>query len=674
PAVPGDAGPADSGEQPTADAEGADQGPPACTPRRERCNGQDDDCDGLTDEDFLLARDVENCGRCGNRCHFANAAAACRAGECRLDRCVPGYVDRDGRPENGCEEICRRSNGGIEICDGADNDCNGVVDDGYDLQEDAEHCGACGRACMLRHAEAGCTLGRCVIASCEPGFHDEDGEPLTGCEATCRRSNGGVEACDGEDNDCDGLTDEDFDLQGNLRHCGRCDHVCRFDHAVPRCLDGRCVIQRCEEGWSDQGDPADGCETPCVVSNGGTEICDGRDNDCNGVVDDGFDLSQDVDNCGQCGRECRVANGEAGCGEGDCLIVACEPGFIDADRRYANGCETSCVPDEDPFEACDGRDNDCNGLVDEIWDLTSDPFHCGSCGRVCAFANAVGGCVRGECVIAACEAGYADVDRRPENGCEAACEVSAGGVEICDELDNDCNGVVDDGFDLLGDAQNCGRCNRVCPGVAHGVRGCLGGECAIARCEAGWHDADRLLENGCEYRCDPSPDMVERCDQLDNDCDGTVDEGFDKRHGLEHCGRCFQECRPAHAVPVCDEGVCRIAQCEPGWNDVANGVADGCELACVISNGGLEICDEVDNDCNGVVDDGYDKQNDPTSCGGCGVSCLRPHRVVPCVRGRCALGECTPGWVDENGLPEDGCEYACNLTGEERCDGLDNDC
>ncbi|MDY0058420.1 MAG: MopE-related protein [Myxococcota bacterium] len=663
-----DAGPEDAGP------EDLGLGPDGCRPVAERCNGLDDDCDGYTDEDFLLARDPQHCGACDHRCQYGNGAGGCRDSLCYLARCTPGYANLDGREDNGCESRCTLSNGGIEICDGQDNDCNGLVDDGYDLVGDPANCGECGHRCSLRHAEAVCRGGECRIGRCDPSWYDEDDDPLTGCEATCAQSNGGVEGCDGEDNDCDGRTDEDFDLRDDPEHCGRCGRVCSFPNAVPRCLEGECVIDRCLEGWSDDGVPEDGCETPCVLSNGGVEICDDRDNDCDGTTDDGFDLATNVDHCGQCGRECRIPNGVAVCVDSECLVGTCEAGYIDGDGRYDNGCETPCVPDVDPYELCDGRDNDCDGQTDELYDLQQDPLHCGGCERPCRFANAVAGCRLGGCVIERCEEGFADIDRRRDNGCEALCQVTNGGLEGCDEVDNDCNGIVDDGYDLNRDPDNCGQCDRVCPAVPRATRACLGGECAVGECAAGWVDADLRVDTGCEYPCLPTNDGVEICDERDNDCDGTVDEGFDKQHGLEHCGGCDRPCAPANALPVCDEGVCRIAQCDDGWYDAQNGVSDGCELACRVSEGGIELCDDRDNDCNGVVDDGFDKLTDEANCGVCGNSCLQPHRRVACVQGNCRQYDCITGWVDQNQDAADGCEYACVLTGEEVCDWQDNDC
>ena len=632
----------DAGDPGTEDLGPPDTGPGqtdatpdgGCRALDERCDGEDNDCDDLVDEDFDLQRDPLNCGRCGNRCRFTNAAARCVEGECVIGDCLPGYIDADESVDTGCEARCAPTNGGIEVCDATDNDCNGVVDDGFDLQADTDHCGGCNQPCQLPHAEPVCVGGECLVDHCQAGWFDGDGRPETGCEADCEPSNDGVEACDGEDNDCDGFVDEDFDLRGDVSHCGGCDVVCAFDNAIPLCFRGDCVIGSCQEGWVDSnGEADDGCEEQCL--NPEVERCgDEIDNDCDGETDERFDLDNDPSNCGACERVCRAANAVPGCAGGECFVDHCEPDFIDADERYDNGCETPCMVGEDIFEYCDGRDNDCDGFTDEIWDQLTDVFHCGGCDRPCAFANAVPGCAEGECFIEQCEEGFADFDRNPQNGCEAECTITNEGVEVCDERDNDCNGVVDDGFAVSVDPDNCGECGRLCRPVAQGTRGCQAGECVVAECEFGWHDADGELANGCEYPCEPDDPPFELCDGRDNDCNGEIDDRL---------GPPPIACRR--------QGVCRGVEpaCDPdqGWMCPYPASFQGEE----------DRCDGADNDCDGTTDEGFGDLGDPCAFG----------------RGACrGEGEmvCAP----------DGAGVVCSERAhperatDEICDGVDNDC
>src|SRR5450631_3373589 len=66
-----------------------------------------------------LQTDVSNCGTCFHQCIVPNATPSCVAGVCKF-ACQTGFFDADKDPSNGCE--CAKTNGGVEICDGLDND------------------------------------------------------------------------------------------------------------------------------------------------------------------------------------------------------------------------------------------------------------------------------------------------------------------------------------------------------------------------------------------------------------------------------------------------------------------------------------------------------------------------------------------------------------------------
>ncbi len=194
----------------------------------EACNGLDDDCDTLIDEGFA---DLDLDG---------------------LKDCVDSDDDGDNDPDIA---DCAPANplvhhGMAEVCNAVDDDCNGLVDDGFPVVE--------------------CGLGACKhkVASCK------DGKPQF-----CNPFEGAaVESCDGKDNDCDGSADEDL----GMLTCGL--GLCL--HSVPACVNG--VPGVC--------DPKEGAAV---------ESCDGKDNDCNGLVDDGLGTStcgvgvcqHTVDNC-----------------------------------------------------------------------------------------------------------------------------------------------------------------------------------------------------------------------------------------------------------------------------------------------------------------------------------------------------------------------------------------
>ena len=281
-------------------------------PVDEICNDIDDDCDGEIDEDFDLDADASHCGACDRACEIPNAAGACVGGQCAVGACASGFVDLDGAAGNGCEYVCDAP--GAETCDGFDNNCDGRIDEAFDLSVDPQHCGACNRRCEAPHANDICVDGECGFDTCDEGFIDLDGDIGNGCEYSCVVEE--AEECNGRDDDCDGEVDEGFDLSSDIEHCGRCDHVCEAPNASNACVDG-----------------------------------------------EDFDLLTDPQHCGQCGEICDAQNANNICAGGQCGFDDCDDGFVDLDGQAATGCEYACVATGP--EICDGLDNDCDGAADE---------------------------------------------------------------------------------------------------------------------------------------------------------------------------------------------------------------------------------------------------------------------------------------------------------------------
>ena len=649
----------------------------AAEPGDEICDGEDNDCDGRVDETTDTRVDITNCGSCGTECQYLNGEATCDDGVCRLARCQPGFGNLDGDTDNGCEAACTPANPGPEVCDGEDNDCNGMIDEGFDPMTDGENCGGCGVRCAFANAAGTCDQGSCRLVGCEAGFSNADGRPENGCESRCEASNDGVEICDDLDNDCNGVVDDGFDKEVDPENCGGCGAVdeafiCRLPNAESRCEAGDCRVDRCTPGFSDADrDGSNGCETACELSNGGVEICDLLDNNCDGLADEGFDTQNDVATCGACDTPCETGNAEPLCVVGQCIIGRCPPGMVDADQNPLNGCEYACVPTMDPTEVCDTFDNDCDGQVDEGFDIFADLEHCGGCGLACAPANALALCNSGTCDVGGCDEGWFDADGDVENGCEIECTPSPDGFEVCDDDDNDCDGRIDEDFDLTLDALNCGACGVACS-LPNGRVTCVDGACRAAGCLNGWVDANGDEADGCEYRCTPTEDAAEVCDGRDNDCDGTTDNGFDVMADVMNCGACGNACVAANGTAACDAGRCRLVECEPGFVDIDNDLTNGCEAPCVVN--GDETCNEVDDDCDGRTDEGFDLSNDVANCGDCGNACAIDNGAPFCNGGRCDVLSCGQGFVDLDHDPANGCECAVSNGGIESCDGVDNDC
>ncbi len=336
---------------PTADASvGVDVGlqvvdmAAACEPTDEVCNGVDDDCDGLVDADDpdlrrMLAADPENCGACGVACDLPNAEAECRSGNCLVALCEPGFNDVNGLAADGCESDCLVTEGGREVCDGVDNDCDDEVDEGFDLRTDLANCGACGEVCATPPGgRTECVEGRCALTGCDGGYHDLDGDAANGCEYACSpRSTEEVrEFCNGRDDDCDGETDEAEDLVIPAGFCG--------DRGV--CAPERPALCMGEAGLV--------CERPDNFQAGNeVGLCDGHDNDCDGRIDEDY-AAQLRNDAGPITCEAGVGacrqTAEARCAD-DGASVVCEA--------------VPLLPPTDVDDDCDGVDDDCDGRVDE---------------------------------------------------------------------------------------------------------------------------------------------------------------------------------------------------------------------------------------------------------------------------------------------------------------------
>ena len=383
---------------------------------------------------------------------------------------------------------------------------------------------------------------------------DCDGVAENGCEL-CQFAK---EECDRRDNNCNGSVDEGCECHGGDRDCG---------DSVGECTTG---IQRCEDGeWGlCDGDMPD------------AEECDGRDNNCNSTVDEDCDCQPGAE------RPCGEDMGECTTGTQECN-----------DDGYWDDCSGTAPDAED----CDGLDNDCDTIIDEDCDcIPGDMSPCGIDTGECVSGNRV---CNDDGYWGACEDGFVSPD-----------------AEICgDDVDNDCDTSIDES----------------CPCVDLDVRSC-GPDSNVGTCRQGTQTCDDGVWSACLGSIFPAADTCG--DRLDSDCNGIVDDG---------CA-----CTPAETmacgsnVGACSEGLqtCTIAGT---WGD------------CLGETGpDAEDCNSLDDDCDGSIDEGCD--------------CI-PGDAMPCGND---VGACVSGTQTCNA---DGYWGACGGVGyigpdSEVCDGVDNDC
>ena len=542
-------------------------------PGGEVCDGDDNDCDGVADEGFP---DTDGDG---------------------IASCVDDDDDGDGSPDTlDCGPLQPSVYPGApEQCNGVDDDCDGTADEGF-ADQDLDG-----------------------VADCVDQDLDGDGDAnLTDCAPTDPTiHHGATEECDGIDQNCNGLiddgapdldgdglpncVDDDDDGDGILDVVDNCSQVPNVDQAN---WDMDAQGDVCDLDDDNDGTPD---ETDCApldkaIHPGAVELCNEIDDDCDGAIDEGL---PDLD--------------------GD-WIPDCRDGDIDGD---GDPNATDCLPMDatvyhGAVEVCDGKDQDCDGVSDDAGPGTTGTAPVADDGD--------------PCTTDLCQAGKptylptSGLPCVPSTPCGTAGVCSVGVCSVTETKDcSDGNPCTDD------------ACNTLTGGCVHtpnantepcytGAEGTLGkGPCAagLRTCSGGGFGT-------CKGQVLPAG---ETCDGIDNDCDGATDEGFPNFDGDEYAS-CVdpdddndgwldgEDCAPLQpsiypgAPEECngiDESCDGVA--DDGFPDADNdGVADcvdqdidgdgeanatDCEpLDPTIHHGAPELCDGIDQNCNGIIDDG----------------------------------------------------------------------
>ena len=552
-------------------------------PVAETCNAKDDDCDGLVDDGF--------------------PDLSCGTGECR--RTVPACV-------NGQQNTCVSGSPSPEVCDNKDNDCDAFVDNMPDL--------VCGVGACQRTATA-CTAG---IAG------------------TCTSGNPGTETCNGLDDNCDGQTDEGLATVSCGRGiCANTVYPCA-DGGVVACVPGPDAgVETCGNGLDDtcDGRTDEGCAcTPAAVQNcysgpngtAGVGACRMGTQTClsNGQWDPtcAGEVTPAIETCNNQDDDCDFQTDEMGstsCGLGVCRRTV---------QNCIAGVPQTCVQGDAGVETCNALDDDCDGVADNnIANLTCGIGACFRSVPACLTDGGFNACASGtptpetcngvddncnsiidDVAVASCSTGQpgpCSAGTTTCNGGIAGCQRTYTPVpELCnDGIDNDCNGTVDI-------APAC--CN---PNINR--------------------DSDPANEcNDCNDNDGTIyPGAFERCNGKDDDCDALIDEGYDRDNdGFTVCGTldgggidvryidCKDDAGFVFPLKTVDCGNAATPTTANGVDDNCNGYVDetcACNIntdrdgdgsnECVdcndrdntVSPGRPEVCDGKDNDCNRATTD-----------------------------------------------------------------------
>ena len=565
----------------------------------ESCNGVDDNCDGSTDEagangcsTWFVDGDGDGYGSDGSaKCLCAGAVGLSQAGSDCNDNSAKAFP------------------GGKEICDGIDNDCDGATDLNasdctvYFLDSDGDNYGDSGvSGCFCApignfKAVAGgdCADGNAAIHpgateicdgidnDCANGTddngalgctsywrdHDGDGYGVTAdslclCASTgeytatasgdCNDDDSGVhptasESCNGVDDNCDGATDpanadgctpwyldKDGDSYGSFLSASKClcTGVSGYASTGGDCNDG------------DSG-----------VHPGATEVCNGKDDDCDGSKD-----PLDTQGC----VNWYVDGDNDGYGQSKLFECLCQGEGIFSTNVGGDCNDGVTAIHPGAFESCNNVDDNCDGSTDEgviftyFHDGDTDGYGSGAGSLLCA-PNATFSSL----FSTDCDDGNSNIH--------------PGASEMCNKLDDDCNGVTDDNLasaPYYSDGDGDGY------GVGAGVFQCG----PIGKVSA-TNDGD----------CNDSasgihPNATEVCNGIDDNCDGSTDEGLGASvwfldsdgDGYGH-GSGVTACAPGSGYTTTIDG-----DCNDGASDVHPGALEGC-------NG-------VDDNCDGVTDEG----------------------------------------------------------------------
>ena len=479
----------------------------------EICNLLDENCNGTADEgvqlEFYADSDTDSFGS------PTNTILACS---------LPvGYVTNATDCDDSDSYI---QPGAVELCNSIDDNCNNQVDENILFNiyyEDADG---------DSYGNPNSTISYCTLPF---GYVANN--------ADCNDSNAsisplGTELCNLLDDNCNGLVDEgvqevfflDFDNDG-------------FGN-------GNVTTLACSAPLGYSNDNTDCNDNSAVAYPGANEICNLLDDDCDLIVDENatsiFYLDSDSD----------------GFGNINITATGCTPpaGYV---LNSADCNDGSFSTNPLASELCNTIDDNCNTLIDEGVQLAF-------------YLDADGDTFGGNIFVIGCTAPVGFVSNNADCN-DASIFVNPLATEICNNIDDNCNIQIDEGvlITFYPDFDNDGFGNsntfiQAC--TAPNGFTTLGGDC---------NDTTAFV----------SPGMPELCNQLDDNCNALIDEGVTQIYYTDLDGDSFGDIN--NFISACTQPL--------GYT---SDTTDCNDLNILINPNGIEICNQLDDDCNGSIDDG----------------------------------------------------------------------
>jgi hypothetical protein len=480
----------------------------------EVCNGIDDNCDGNIDEGvqntYYADMDGDTYGDAGS------TTMACSAPE--------GYVS----DATDCNDADGAVNpGATEVCNGIDDNCDGNTDEGV---ENTYYADADGDT----YGDAGSTTMAC---SAPEGYVSD----ATDCnDADGAVNPGATEVCNGIDDNCDGNTDEGVE------------NTYYADADGDTYGDAGSTTMACSAPEGYVSDATDCNDADGAVNPGATEVCNGIDDNCDGNTDEGVQNTYYAD-----------ADGDTYGDAGSTTMACSAPEGYVADATDCNDADAAVNPGA--TEVCNGIDDNCDGNIDE--GLTFTTYYADADGDTYGDAAST---------VTTCDGapeGYVS-DATDCNDADGA--VNPGATEVCNGIDDNCDGNIDEGVentyyadadgDTYGDAGSTTMACSAPEGYVADATDC--------------NDADGAV----------NPGATEVCNGIDDNCDGNTDEGVLTTFYADADG-------DTHGDAAASVEACSAPEGYVASND------DCDDASSTVYPGAPEICNNgIDEDCDGGID------------------------------------------------------------------------